>query len=268
MIDDLVRDPAGAVQMLLLMVPGLLLAVTVHEVAHGWVADRLGDPTARLAGRLTLNPLPHIDPLGALAFVLAGFGWARPVPVDARNLRRPVRDMACVAVAGPLSNFALAFVGLVLLVLTSRLVESPFVARPVAGMLRYVYTFNLGLAIFNLIPLPPLDGGHFLPYFFPRRSLAAPGAAGAVRPAHPPAARLLRRHPLHRRAPLRPGQRPLPHGAARAPLGRRRPPPGAVGPGKHERARISRSGPFVVKAPATTYSPAPLPAQYHRPWRA
>lgn len=170
MIDDLVRDPAGAVQMLLLMVPGLLLAVTVHEVAHGWVADRLGDPTARLAGRLTLNPLPHIDPLGALAFVLAGFGWARPVPVDARNLRRPIRDMACVAVAGPLSNFALAFVGLVLLVLTSRLVESPFVARPVAGMLRYVYTFNLGLAIFNLIPLPPLDGGHFLPYFFPRRS--------------------------------------------------------------------------------------------------
>jgi Zn-dependent protease len=91
MIDDLVRDPAGAVQMLLLMVPGLLLAVTVHEVAHGWVAERLGDPTARLAGRLTLNPLPHIDPLGALAFVLAGFGWARPVPVDARNLRRPVR---------------------------------------------------------------------------------------------------------------------------------------------------------------------------------
>ena len=170
MIDDLLRDPAGAVQMLLLMVPGLLLAVTVHEVAHGWVAERLGDPTARLAGRLTLNPLPHIDPLGALAFVLAGFGWARPVPVNARNLRRPVRDMACVAAAGPLSNFVVAFLGLVLLILTSRLVDAPFVARPLAGMLRYVYTFNLGLAIFNLIPLPPLDGGHFLPYFFPRRS--------------------------------------------------------------------------------------------------
>jgi Zn-dependent protease len=170
MIDNLLRDPAGAVQMLLLMLPGLLLAVTVHEVAHGWVADRLGDPTARLAGRLTLNPLPHIDPLGALAFVLAGFGWARPVPVNARNLRRPVRDMAWVAAAGPLSNFAVAFVGLVLLVLTTRLVDAPFVARPVAGMLRFVYTFNLGLAIFNLIPLPPLDGGHFLPYFFPRRS--------------------------------------------------------------------------------------------------
>ena len=171
MIDDFLRDPAGALQALLLMIPGLLVAVTVHEVAHGWVADRLGDPTARLAGRLTLDPRPHIDPLGALAFVLAGFGWARPVPVNARNLRRPVRDMACVAAAGPLSNFLMAFVGLVVLVLTVRLLEgNAFLARPVAGMLRYVYTFNLGLAIFNLIPLPPLDGGHFLPYLFPRRS--------------------------------------------------------------------------------------------------
>jgi Zn-dependent protease len=171
MIDDFIRDPVAAVQGLLLMVPGLLLAVTLHEVAHGWVADRLGDPTARLSGRLTLDPRPHIDPLGALAFVLAGFGWARPVPVNARNLRRPVRDMALVAAAGPLSNFAVAFVGLVVLVIAARALEgNVFFGRPVTGMLRYVYTFNLGLAIFNLIPLPPLDGGHFLPYFFPRRS--------------------------------------------------------------------------------------------------
>jgi Zn-dependent protease len=170
MIDDLLRDPLGALQNLVLMVPALLLAVTIHEVAHGWVADRLGDPTARLAGRLTLNPLPHIDPLGALAFVLAGFGWARPVPVNGRNLRRPLRDMALVAAAGPLSNFVVAFLGLVALALVPRLVGSAFVAAPVAGMLRYVYTFNLGLGIFNLIPLPPLDGGHFLPYFFPRAS--------------------------------------------------------------------------------------------------
>jgi len=170
MIDSLLRDPLGALQFLILMVPGFLVAVTVHEVAHAWVAERLGDSTARLAGRLTLNPLPHIDPLGALAFVLAGFGWARPVPVNARNLRRPVRDMALVAIAGPLSNFVTAFVGLVLLVLTSRLLVDPFVARPVAGVLQFVDTFNLGLGIFNLIPLPPLDGGHFLPYFFPRRS--------------------------------------------------------------------------------------------------
>ncbi len=168
MLERFAADPAGALQTLVLMIPALLLAVTVHEVAHGWVADRLGDPTARMLGRLTLNPLPHIDPLGALAFVLAGFGWARPVPVNARNLRRPVRDMACVAAAGPLSNFALAFAALVLLVLVPRVVSAPFVAEPLAGMLRYVYTFNLGLAIFNLIPLPPLDGGHFLPYFLPR----------------------------------------------------------------------------------------------------
>jgi Zn-dependent protease len=170
MIDDLVRNPAGALQTLVLMLPALLVAVTVHEVAHGWVADRLGDPTARLAGRLTLNPLPHIDPFGALAFVLAGFGWARPVPVNGRNLRRPLRDMALVAAAGPLSNFILAFVALVALALVPDLVTSPFVADPLRGVLRYVYTFNLGLGIFNLIPLPPLDGGHFLPYFFPRAS--------------------------------------------------------------------------------------------------
>jgi Zn-dependent protease len=170
MIDDLLHDPAGALQRLILMMPALLLAVTIHEVAHGWVADRLGDPTARLAGRLTLNPLPHIDPFGALAFVLAGFGWAKPVPVNGRNLRRPLRDMALVAAAGPLSNFLVAFVGLVAFALVPRLVGAPFVAVPLAGILRYVYTFNLVLAIFNLIPLPPLDGGHFLPYFVPRGS--------------------------------------------------------------------------------------------------
>lgn len=170
MIDDLLHDPARALQTLVLMLPALLLAVTIHEVAHGWVADRLGDPTARLAGRLTLNPLPHIDPLGALAFVFAGFGWARPVPVNGRNLRRPLRDMALVAAAGPLSNFVVAFLGLVALALVPNLVASPFVATPVAGVLRFVYTFNLGLGIFNLIPLPPLDGGHFLPYFLPRAS--------------------------------------------------------------------------------------------------
>jgi Zn-dependent protease len=168
MIDRLATDPLGALQALVLMAPALLLAVTVHEVAHGWVADRLGDSTARLSGRLTLNPLPHIDPLGALAFVLAGFGWAKPVPVNPYNLRRPVRDMAFVAVAGPVSNFLLAFLGLVALEVVVRTLTSPFVARPLGGMLLYVYQFNLALAIFNLIPLPPLDGGHFLPYFLPR----------------------------------------------------------------------------------------------------
>ena len=170
MIDLLFSDPARFVQQLVLLVPAFLIAVTVHELAHGLVADRLGDPTARAQGRLTLNPLPHIDPLGAIAFLLAGFGWARPVPVNAYNLRHPRRDMAWIAAAGPLSNFAIAFVGLVGLVLSQRLAPSPFVAEPLAGLLIAVFRFNLALAIFNLIPLPPLDGGHFLPYFVPAAS--------------------------------------------------------------------------------------------------
>jgi Zn-dependent protease len=167
---ELFGDPLGFFQRLILQIPALLVAVTVHELAHGLVADRLGDPTARLQGRLTLNPLPHIDPLGALAFVLAGFGWAKPVPVNAYNLRHPMRDMSLVAAAGPLSNFVVAFVALVALVLVDRHAETPFLAVPLLGMLRFTYAFNLALGIFNLIPLPPLDGGHFLPYFLPSGS--------------------------------------------------------------------------------------------------
>jgi Zn-dependent protease len=167
---DLFNDPLGFVQRLILQIPALLVAVTVHELSHGLVAERLGDPTARRQGRITLNPLPHIDPLGALAFVLAGFGWAKPVPVNAHNLRHPVRDMALVAAAGPISNFIVALVGLIAFRLVGRLDAAPFLAEPAAGVFLYVYLFNLGLGIFNLIPLPPLDGGHFLPYFLPSGS--------------------------------------------------------------------------------------------------
>lgn len=168
--DLLGGDPAAFLQRLILQIPALLLAVTLHELAHALVADRLGDPTARRLGRITLNPLPHIDPLGAIAFVVAGFGWAKPVPVDARNLTNPRRDMALVAVAGPITNFAVALVGLITLQLAARSIESPYLIEPIIGVLRWVYLFNLGLGVFNLIPLPPLDGGHFLPYIFPRAS--------------------------------------------------------------------------------------------------
>jgi Zn-dependent protease len=161
---DLLGDPVAFLADLLLKIPALLLAVTVHELAHAIVADRLGDPTPRALGRITLNPLPHIDPLGALAFVLAGFGWAKPVPVNARNLRHPVRDMAWVAAAGPLSNFVVGFVGLVLFVMARR---SGLMGETVGQVLLWVFQFNVALGIFNLIPLPPLDGGHFLPYFLP-----------------------------------------------------------------------------------------------------
>lgn len=170
---DIAGDPLAFLQSLILKIPALLLAITIHECAHGFVADRLGDPTARLSGRLTLNPLPHIDPIGALAFVLAGFGWAKPVPVNAGNFKHPTRDMSWVALAGPLSNFLAAFVALVLLALARNTLSAPFIAEPVGGILIWVYQFNLALAVFNLIPLPPLDGGHFLPHLFPRASWSA-----------------------------------------------------------------------------------------------
>ena len=169
-MSGLLSDPAAFLAELVVKIPALLIAVTIHEVAHALVADRLGDRTPRALGRITLNPFPHIDPLGALAFVVAGFGWAKPVPVNAANLRHPRRDMALVAAAGPVSNFLVAFLGLVLFVLTRR---SGLVGVPVAQVLLWIFQFNLALGIFNLIPLPPLDGGHFLPYFLPR-------GAGAV----------------------------------------------------------------------------------------
>ena len=161
---DLLGDPALFLQRLLLQLPALLVAVTVHELAHALVADRLGDPTARRLGRLTLNPLPHIDPMGAICLVLAGFGWAKPVPVDARNFRHPVRDMFWVAIAGPIANFLAAF-GAIVIYLWLR--PAGIVPAPVLVALGAVFTLNLALGIFNLIPLPPLDGGHFLPYLLP-----------------------------------------------------------------------------------------------------
>lgn len=161
-MSGLFGDPVAFLANLLLSVPALLVAVTAHELAHAVVADRLGDPTPRRLGRITLNPLPHIDPLGAIAFVLAGFGWAKPVPVNSRNFRHPVRDMVWVAAAGPVSNFTVAFVTLVALTVLGPM------GSIVLGVAKHVYVFNLVLGVFNLIPLPPLDGGHFLPYLFPR----------------------------------------------------------------------------------------------------
>jgi Zn-dependent protease len=170
---DFFSDPTNFFVRLVLQLPALLLAVTIHEVAHGLVADRLGDPTARLSGRLTLNPLPHIDLLGALALILVGFGWAKPVPVNAYNLRHPVRDMAAVAAAGPLANFIVAFLGLLVYRLLVPVDTLPSVVEPLRTVMAMVFLLNVGLGVFNLIPLPPLDGGHFLPYFFPRASWGA-----------------------------------------------------------------------------------------------
>jgi Zn-dependent protease len=148
----------------------VLFAITVHEVAHGWVAKLLGDPTALMLGRLTLNPLKHIDPIGTVLvpgvlLLLGGFvfGWAKPVPITVENLRNPKRDMALVAAAGPLANLAMAVFWAVMVRL-GLLLEGP--ASAVAVPLFYMglagIVINSILAVLNLLPLPPLDGGRVL----------------------------------------------------------------------------------------------------------
>lgn len=135
----------------------VIVAATVHEFAHALVADRLGDPTARNVGRLSLNPLVHLDLLGTLFFVVFGFGWARPVPVNPRNFEDPRRGMLQVALAGPLANVTLAF-------LAGALVKVPGLPSDplAAAALSTLIWINVILALFNLIPIPPLDGSRIL----------------------------------------------------------------------------------------------------------
>ncbi len=154
---------------LIIMAPPLLLALTVHEFAHGYVAHRLGDPTARLAGRLTLNPLKHLDPLGTLAFFLIKFGWAKPVPVNPAYFRDPRRDMLWVALAGPAVNLTLAILSAVaaktLWLLAANLPYSPLaeaIIIPLNACLIASVWINLVLCIFNFLPIPPLDGSKIL----------------------------------------------------------------------------------------------------------
>ena len=173
-------DFAMAIKRIAVAFVPLMLGIILHEVAHGWVASRRGDPTAAMLGRLTLNPLPHIDPLGLAAFVLTSltgsfvFGWAKPVPVNYRNFHTPVKDIMLVSIAGPAVNFILALFFAVLLRL---LVE---IWPPSSGQENTVWQFfflmfktgivvNFGLAWLNLLPLPPLDGSKLLWGILPPR---------------------------------------------------------------------------------------------------
>lgn len=155
-----------------------LLGIILHEVAHGWVAYRCGDPTAKFMGRLTLNPLPHIDPMGLLAFVLTSlsgafvFGWAKPVPVNPRYFRNPAKDMMLVALAGPLTNFLLATLfGLLLWAVIHIFPPQQWLhSTSYVFMLKTIQTgviINFGLGWLNLIPIPPLDGSKVVAYFLP-----------------------------------------------------------------------------------------------------
>lgn len=146
----------------------VVIAVVFHEVAHGWMADRLGDNTARWMGRLTLNPIKHIDPVGTvlipILLVVIGspflFGYAKPVPIDFRKLNNPKRDMVWVAAAGPVTNLILACISAMILALAAKMpMDMAWLAQPVALMAQASILINMVLCIFNLLPLPPLDGG-------------------------------------------------------------------------------------------------------------
>jgi len=138
-------------EVLVLLIPVLLFALVFHEFSHAWVANKLGDPTARYAGRLTLNPMAHLDPIGGLMILFVGFGWAKPVPVDIRYLSNPRVDMMKIALAGPGANLLLAFIG-------GMILRLGFVHGTTAMMIMFFTQINIMLAVFNMIPIAPLDG--------------------------------------------------------------------------------------------------------------
>jgi len=157
-------DPAVQV----ILIPVIIFALSFHEFSHGWMANRYGDPTAKLAGRLTLNPMAHLDIFGSLALYLMGFGWAKPVPVNPQYIANPKRDMMWIALAGPVSNLIVALISGILLSVLLRLgligSQSPLIMVLIMSL-----QINLVLAIFNFIPIPPLDGSRILEGLIPNK---------------------------------------------------------------------------------------------------
>ena len=178
-------DFASTVQRLIIAAIPILVAITFHEVAHGFVANKLGDPTAKMMGRLTLNPIAHIDPIGTIIvpvmlFILSNgafiFGTAKPVPVNFYNLKRPRRDSALVSAAGPATNIMIAFISILLYILiqvffppSSSSAFTQKIMTPLVMMIQYSISFNIFIAAFNLFPVPPLDGGRIATSLLPTK---------------------------------------------------------------------------------------------------
>jgi Zn-dependent protease len=163
----------GYIQGLIITAPAILLALSVHECGHAYIATRLGDPTAKMLGRVSLNPLRHLDPIGTIALFVTGmFGWARPVPVNPRHFKNPAKGMMLTSLAGPLANISLAaFFGIVLKLLEmwdGAVFEPAY--RPIFLIVQASIIINVSLAVFNLIPIPPLDGSRVLGFFLPAGS--------------------------------------------------------------------------------------------------
>lgn len=166
------------IQAFLVFAIPVLFAITIHEVAHGFVAERFGDPTARMLGRITLNPLKHIDPLGTIlvpliGYLLGGFiiGWAKPVPIGVQNFKHKKRDMAIVSLAGLGANILMMLLWAGIIKMSALMAESaPWAAYVLQSMGMQGVMINIILAVFNLLPLPPLDGSHIVDYFLSSRA--------------------------------------------------------------------------------------------------
>ena len=169
----------GKIIALITAIPGILIAITFHEYAHAFVADKLGDDTPRRQGRLTLNPLKHIDIYGMILLLFVGFGWGKPVEINPNNFKRTIsikKGNALVSLAGPIMNFLLAIIFSIILALYLRFgfifaITNP-VGHTLALIIRYIISINVGLGVFNLIPLPPLDGSKILVALLPEKARA------------------------------------------------------------------------------------------------